>query len=340
MVEGIIAETLRHQRFQAATSPSLVFEGAHEFEMTVEMMRVVTRACHAKRPKTKNSRSNRLYQEICTYCGEATELAEQSLLNYDQEDTSRLSGKYCSKHRPKFRDGRRNSEYLKAVRHAEEYDNEVRRITLQSTCLSKPNAQTGDRFLDSFYFKLVSSHATFADETQFINNQARALIDERITDNKKKMIMMRASGLSLSAIAGTFELRSRQAVGKAIISVPCFYRFDIKAAPPPSEKVFDGLNANFLAAIRDSDIVEIQLNPDGKLWAESSDTGRRHIGHISASEAKEIIQRVADQKKGNANSESCVVIADIPTARIRFTGTLPPVTENPAFAISKMAPDD
>lgn len=339
-LEGIIADILRNLSLQSENSIDAELDCAHEFEMTLEMMRVITRACYAKRPKTKNARNNRLTQETCTYCGEDTELVTQSILDHEPEGSVRLSSKYCSKHRPKFGDGTRNPEYLRAARHAAEYETEIKRIQLQSTCLTKPNAQTEDVFLDDFYFKLVSSYASYNHEVQFINNQARTLINERVTDSKKRIVMMRASGLSLSEIANSVGVKSRQAVSKAVNSIPSFYRFDIKASPPPAEDIFRGLNETLLAAMKNNKVVAIHLNPDGVLWAESLEIGRHKIGEVFPWEAEMIIHRVAERRGIKLTGKNCSVIADLPSYFLRFTGILPPIAESPTFTIIKMQPDD
>jgi hypothetical protein len=339
-VEGIIATILRRLRSQSGNVEYAKHDYAHEFEVTLDTMQVIIRACYTKRPKKRKGRSNRVHNETCQYCGEDTELKAQSKLNYESEGASRLSAKFCSQHRPKFSDGTRNSEYLRAARHAEEYQNEVSRMQLQAASMSKPNAQTGDVFLDLFYFKLLSSRATYPNETPFINNQARTITHERVNDRKKRMIMMRASGFSLSTIANAVGAKSRQAVSKAIASIPSEYRFDIKAFPSPPDEIFDGLNPTLVDVMKNDEIIEIHLNPDGVLWAEFHRIGIRRIGKIQSLDAENIIRRITEICDIKVNSEHAIIEADIPSACIRFTAALPPIVDNPAFAIRKMATDD
>lgn len=339
-VESIVAGVLRNLRQNNQASRHANIAYAHEFEMTLEMMRVILRACYAKRPKTHKTRINRLDFQICRYCGEDTEHRTQAKQNYEPEGVARFSTVYCAKHRPKFRDGTSNSEYLRAARHKEEFENEVKRMQCQSTSIAKPNAQTGDAFLDLFYFKLLAPHAIYADDEKFIRNEARALVNERVDDRKKRMVMMRASGLSLAAIAEAVGAKSRQAASKAIASIPSAYRFDIKAAPPTPEDLMSGLDASVVAAMNDNDIVEIHLNADGVLWAESRVAGLQTIGTISTYEANTVIQRVAEKVGRKLTEKHPVLEADIASAYMSFTAILPPITKGPTFAIRKMQADE
>lgn len=339
-LESIIEDVLRNLRRNNEAAGFVNTAYAHEFEMTLEMMRVILRACYAKRPKTHKTRINRLDFQICRYCGEDTEHRTQAKQNYEPEGVARFSTVYCAKHRPKFRDGTSNSEYLRAARHKEEFENEVKRMQYQSASIAKPNAQTGDAFLDLFYFKLLSPHAIYADDEKFIRNEARALVNERVDDRKKRMVMMRASGLSLAAIAEAVGVKSRQAASKAIASIPTAYRFDIKALPPTPEDLMSGLDASLVAAMNDNDVVEIHLNPDGVLWSESRVAGLQAIGTISTCEANKVIQRVAEKVGREVTGKHLVLEADIASAYISFTAMLPPITEGPTFAIRKMQADE
>ena len=94
------------------------------------------------------------------------------------------------------------------------------------------------------------------------------------------------------------------------------------------------------ALLEDPDIIELMLNPDGKLWQDRlsngcSDTGRT----ISPSKAEMIIRIVASNGAGQelCNSENPILSAELPGSGYRFQGLLPPVVANPAFTIRKKA---
>jgi hypothetical protein len=381
-LETIVAATLREycndeEDFYNQMTPDLSFwtEAAkhtgfnsdHEFEATLETILVVARECHSKRPKKlKNGRSNRLYQDLCEYCGANTELSAQakgeSRTGYEPDGAARLSAKYCWGHRPKFLDGTRNPEYIWAVRHKTEFDTEVRRLRLQATSMGEPRAKTDDACVDLFYLNLLGPRAIYPDEVAILRNEARQLVDLRVDDKKKRMIIMRASGFSLAAIADAVGAKSRQAIGKALASVPAKYRFDLMGneyssdetastshcIPPSSrdsvletttsaaEAFLEGLNGAVTTAMQDPDIVEILLNPDGILWAELRTIGRRKIGTVCASDAEKIIRFVANKCGISITAQNPIIMVDLPAARARFTGVLPPITDSPTFGIRKM----
>jgi len=206
-----------------------------EFEVTMATMREVARRCQNKQPRTPSfGASNRRFQKFCEYCGSFTELEaharRETRAGYDRDidgGAARLSAKYCWGHRPKFLDQTRNSEYLKALRGKREFNIQLTRLRQQSVSISEPLANTGDPALDLFYLNLIAKRATYPDEESILRNEARQLVDSPIDDRKKRMVMLRASGLPLSAIADAVGAKSRQSVSKALSSVPDKYRFDL-----------------------------------------------------------------------------------------------------------------
>src|SRR6266566_8397014 len=90
--------------------------------------------------------------------------------------------------------------------------------------------------------------------------------------------------------------------------------------------------------LEDPDIVEVMLNPDGRLWVDRlssglEDTGRR----IPAVDGERIVRLVAHHVGAEAHAGSPRVSAELPETGERFEGLLPPVVEAPAFAIRKLA---
>src|SRR6516165_10469181 len=87
--------------------------------------------------------------------------------------------------------------------------------------------------------------------------------------------------------------------------------------------------------LEDPDIVEVMLNPDGRLWIDRlssglEDTGRR----ISVAEG---VRLVAHNVGAEAHAGSPRISAELPETGERFEGLLPPVVMAPAFAIRKPA---
>lgn len=334
-----------------------------EFERTIETLIVVARRCKTKRPKRLSSgRANRLYSEYCDFCGAHTELAAQqkgdTRPGYDREGAARLSAKYCWSHRPKFLDGSRNHEYLWAARHKHEFEIELKRLSLQAKAISKPNAETGNSDLDLFYFKLLSPLAVYPSDICFLRNEARRLIDLRVSDKKKRIVMMRTEHYTLAAIAKEVGAKSRQAVAKSLASTPKRYRFDLAnhatshrnidtmtsvASKVGQSKADSAAQARFMSligpvatmAFQDSDISEILLNDDGTLWCDSRSTGMKTIGFISALDAAQIIQFAAQNFSKEQESGKEVILVKLPFANARFTGVLSPVVDSPVFCIRK-----
>ncbi|MFT8471306.1 P-type conjugative transfer ATPase TrbB [Acetobacter persici] len=89
--------------------------------------------------------------------------------------------------------------------------------------------------------------------------------------------------------------------------------------------------------LADPAIIEVMLNPDGRLWIDRlsgglSDTGDR----IMPADAERIIRLVAHHVGAEVHEGAPRVSAELPTGE-RFEGLLPPVVTAPSFAIRKPA---
>jgi type IV secretion system protein TrbB len=91
-------------------------------------------------------------------------------------------------------------------------------------------------------------------------------------------------------------------------------------------------------ALDEPDVVEVIVNPDGKLWLDRHGSGRAHTGiALTPHEAERIIRLVATHVRLEANASSPIVSAELPETGERFEGLLPPITLGPCFAIRKPA---
>ena len=91
-------------------------------------------------------------------------------------------------------------------------------------------------------------------------------------------------------------------------------------------------------ALEDPDVVEVLVNPDGRLWVERHGSGRADTGVVlTPHEAERIIRLVASHVRAEAGGTSPIVSAELPETGERFEGLLPPVTLAPCFAIRKPA---
>ncbi|MEN3176904.1 P-type conjugative transfer ATPase TrbB [Gluconobacter sp. OJA] len=88
----------------------------------------------------------------------------------------------------------------------------------------------------------------------------------------------------------------------------------------------------------DPSIVEVMLNPDGRLWIDwlaggMEDTGTR----IGPADAERIVRLVAHHVGVEVHSGSPRVSAELPGSGERFEGLVPPVVAAPCFAIRRPA---
>jgi len=98
------------------------------------------------------------------------------------------------------------------------------------------------------------------------------------------------------------------------------------------------LGPKVAAWLEDSAIVEVMLNPDGRLWVDRlteglADTGER----LSAADGERIVRLVAHHVGAEIHSGNPRVSAELPESGERFEGLIPPVVAAPAFAIRKPA---
>ena len=90
--------------------------------------------------------------------------------------------------------------------------------------------------------------------------------------------------------------------------------------------------------LEDPSVVEVMLNPDGRLWIDRlseglSDTGER----LLPADGERIVRLVAHHVGAEVHTGAPRVSAELPESGERFEGLLPPVVAAPTFAIRKPA---
>jgi type IV secretion system protein VirB11 len=91
-----------------------------------------------------------------------------------------------------------------------------------------------------------------------------------------------------------------------------------------------------MAAMVDSTVVEIMVNPDGKIWVDRVGEGRAWTGDmLEASAAERILRALATHAGIAVTADQPRVSATIPETGERFQGAIPPVVAAPMFAIRK-----
>lgn len=92
-----------------------------------------------------------------------------------------------------------------------------------------------------------------------------------------------------------------------------------------------------LEAIENPNVIEIMLNPDGKLWIEEYGKDQEYVGEVDEDSAKLILSLVASALDITVTSSSPIVEGNFPLDGSRFEGTYPPIVAKPSFSIRKKA---
>lgn len=98
------------------------------------------------------------------------------------------------------------------------------------------------------------------------------------------------------------------------------------------------LGPQIAAWLDDPSIIEVMLNPDGRLWIDRLGFGLADSGSVLAAETGErIIRLVAHHVGAEVHPGAPRVSAELPGSGERFEGLVPPVVAAPSFAIRKPA---
>ncbi|RUW85441.1 P-type conjugative transfer ATPase TrbB [Mesorhizobium sp. M1E.F.Ca.ET.063.01.1.1] len=98
------------------------------------------------------------------------------------------------------------------------------------------------------------------------------------------------------------------------------------------------LGAAITRLLDDPAVVEVMLNPDGRIWVDQLSEGLSDTGEVlSVADGERIVRLVAHHVGAEVHPRSPRVSAELPDTGERFEGLLPPVVAAPAFAIRKPA---
>ncbi|MDR1045347.1 MAG: P-type conjugative transfer ATPase TrbB [Candidatus Adiutrix sp.] len=90
-------------------------------------------------------------------------------------------------------------------------------------------------------------------------------------------------------------------------------------------------------ALQDPEVIEILLNPDGKLWIERFGRPMKPAGFITPYQADLALSFIASALKTCATPETPIIEGELPLDGSRFEGLMPPIVAAPSFAIRKKA---
>ena len=98
------------------------------------------------------------------------------------------------------------------------------------------------------------------------------------------------------------------------------------------------LGAAIAGYLEDEGVIEVMLNPAGRLWIDRLSNGLIDTGEtLSVADGERIVRLVAHHVGAEVHAGSPRVSAELPGTGERFEGLLPPVVAAPAFAIRKPA---
>lgn len=110
-----------------------------------------------------------------------------------------------------------------------------------------------------------------------------------------------------------------------------------RSLPRLVSKLQNALGDHICVALDDPSVVEIMLNPDGKLFIERLGHGITTAGEMTRSAAETVIGSVAHVLNSEVDEDQPIVSGELPIGGHRFEGLLPPVVSGPSFTIRRRA---
>ncbi|WCJ66266.1 P-type conjugative transfer ATPase TrbB [Agrobacterium tumefaciens] len=111
----------------------------------------------------------------------------------------------------------------------------------------------------------------------------------------------------------------------------------LRSHPRLVRKLQDALGDQLCVALDDATVVEIMLNPDGRLFIERLGHGVTEAGVMTPAAAEVVIGSVAHVLQSEADDERPIISGELPIGGHRFEGLLPPIVAGPAFTIRRRA---
>ena len=91
-------------------------------------------------------------------------------------------------------------------------------------------------------------------------------------------------------------------------------------------------------AVRDPDVLEIMLNPDGKIWIEKYGKDQECVGELPIAQSKVLLSLVASALDLVVDAQNPVVEGSFPLDGSRFEGAFPPIVgPGASFSMRKKA---
>lgn len=109
----------------------------------------------------------------------------------------------------------------------------------------------------------------------------------------------------------------------------------LRSHPRLIRKLQEALGDQLCAALDDATVVEVMLNPDGKLFIERLGHGVAPAGAMNAATGEIVIGCVAHALQSEADDDRPIISGELPIGGHRFEGLLPPVVSAPTFTIRR-----
>lgn len=110
-----------------------------------------------------------------------------------------------------------------------------------------------------------------------------------------------------------------------------------RSHPRLVRKLQEALGDQLCFALDDASVVEIMLNPDGRLFIERLGHGIAAAGQMASKTAEIVIGSVAHALNSEADDERPIISGELPIGGHRFEGCLPPIVKAPSFTIRRRA---
>lgn len=104
-----------------------------------------------------------------------------------------------------------------------------------------------------------------------------------------------------------------------------------------AEKLRRELGAQVCEFLVAPDVVEIILNPDGRLWVEKIGAPMNCFGRMAPHQAESIMTTVASFYRTSITRENPILECELPFDGSRFEALIPPIVASPSFAIRRKA---
>jgi type IV secretion system protein VirB11 len=102
-------------------------------------------------------------------------------------------------------------------------------------------------------------------------------------------------------------------------------------------KLRDTLGEAICRALDDTSVVEIMVNPDGRIFVERLGQGMEMLTALQPGAAEIIIGSVAHALQSEADADRPIISGELPIGGHRFEGLLPPIVAAPSFTIRRRA---